>query len=50
MKNNNNKNNQGKWTGGVVQCILCKHKALSSDPSLKKKKKKAGIDNMQQMS
>jgi hypothetical protein len=31
-----------KWTGGVVkvvECLLCKHEALSSNPSSTKKKK-----------
>jgi hypothetical protein len=31
-----------KWTGGVahtIECLLCMHKALSSNPSLTKTKK-----------
>jgi hypothetical protein len=31
-----------KWTGGLaqaVECLLCKHKTMSSNPSPQKKKK-----------
>jgi hypothetical protein len=34
---------RAKWTGGVaqvVECMLCKHRALSTNPSPTKKKKK----------